>query len=206
MSLLLPLSKFFDAWRELDAIDKEQSTAKNNKDRKAGRLNKGTQEHLNGIVRRDRNNDRVTIIRTKHLYNVQKASLPITTRGSNSVTKKPVLIRRYIEVLRTPGSLWEDKGWQKNGNTCTGFYSCDGRRWYGEIVWGLSGLTNCTIYDPPSELSKHKHSACFAHRGNGKWSVHFSTPPQSIDSTIMTVEKILNECLYAQRNRKGGRT
>lgn len=97
------------------------------------------------------------------------------------------------EVRREASTYWEDKGWVKSGETFSGHYGTNGKRWSGAIAWNRHGFKCCLILDPPRELWKHPHARCFYYVGNRWYAVHFSTRPRTPDAAIIAVERILDE-------------
>ncbi len=140
----------------------------------------------------DNTEQKVTVTGTRPIsIPGQILSHVVICEPTSTIPAAPILVEpeKPIAIARKPTSLWEDKGWQRTGDTYTGFFSNNRRRWYGEIKWGRNGLRDCFIFNPPQELSRHEHWCCFSHKGNGKYAVHFSTPPRNVDAAIMNVEK-----------------
>jgi len=119
-----------------------------------------------------------------------------STRSSVTSSKTivaPQTRRRTARVRRDPTTYWQDKGWIKSRDTYNGFFSVNGQRWPGVIKWHKLGLRDCHISNPPAGLWEHLHASCFSHIGKGKYSVHFTRQPQTVDAAIVTVERILAE-------------
>ena len=116
-----------------------------------------------------------------------------SSRASCPIIVEPQWHPGIVEVTREPSFYWEDKGWQRQGDTYLGHFGTNSRRCPGIIIWDKQGLRDCYISNPPHELWKHPHAPCFCYVGDGKYSVHFSSRPQTVDAAIITVERILKE-------------
>ncbi|MFC1865143.1 hypothetical protein ACFLYB_00305 [Chloroflexota bacterium] len=98
-----------------------------------------------------------------------------------------------IPVVRQQTAYWEDKGWSRSRQAYSGYFGSNGYRCPGWIGWSKRGLRYCYIKKPPRGLWNHSHRGCFSHIGEEVYSVHFQEKPETIDATIMSVEKILSE-------------
>jgi len=120
----------------------------------------------------------------------------------------PAKKRELITVQRDTRSYVEQQGW-------TGM---NARLWQLLPVWGelrgyyrtrygsfkgkitIQGFTSkFYIYDPPSELRSYSHWSCFNIQPDGSYFVHFTTPPQDIDSGIMMIERIIVEAYTGRK-------
>lgn len=104
----------------------------------------------------------------------------------------------HLEVLAVkpkPNPVWQEKGWTRvdNGTYC-GFFEVPNRgKWNGEVQFGRSGFKAIYICDPPQVIRRHSKWTCFAHCGNGWYTVHMHKLPRNADEAILNVERILNE-------------
>ncbi len=134
-------------------------------------------------------------VRAGHIV-VEPQSGTVLRRVSQTIAVEPDRRRGSMtEVMREPTSYWEDKDWVRSGDTYAGYFGTNGTRWPGAIIWDRHGLRGCFISNPPHELWKHQHAPCFCYIGDGRYAVHFSKRPQTLDGAIMTVERILSEAV-----------
>ena len=133
---------------------------------------------------------------------------PILIKASTSVAIRPsgddaIKIERALTVKVKPPrrGAWDERGWSKSSvgkkETYEGFYQVGKRRFQGRIEIGVwVNRISMYIHDPPSEIKKHEHRACFQLVKNGWFLLHWSTPAQSVDDAILYMEKILWESLH----------
>ncbi|MEW6686069.1 MAG: hypothetical protein AB1393_07685 [Candidatus Edwardsbacteria bacterium] len=127
-------------------------------------------------------------------------------------TKKVEIIRtkRYEKALflnkRSGLPYWMRSGWIQTKEGYKGWYRTKFGRWKGLIQRDYGDSYSFYIFDPPSELKESPHWACFSHKGNGKYHVHFQQKPDSIGDGIITIEKLITEAFTINNNResKGG--
>lgn len=99
---------------------------------------------------------------------------------------------RHVEIDRR--SLWEQRGWQREGKKLRGAFRTALGSLSGDIDL-RQGWPEFYIRNPPAALLAGRHGACFRDRGNGHYFVHFNVAAESIDGGIATIERLLEETL-----------
>ena len=113
--------------------------------------------------------------------------------------RKLIPFRRPLVIKRSAKTYLTEQGWRltyENGKPqLEGFY----RSRYGSFAGRIQNLDSAKpsffIKDPPKELDRHSHRACFTERpniGKGWYSVHWSTLPRDLDSGVLHIEEVLN--------------
>jgi hypothetical protein len=102
-----------------------------------------------------------------------------------------------VRVLGTSQNIkyWEEQGWKLKGYTLEGWYRNMRAAFRGHIKLYDSGDHQYFVVDPPPQLQKHSHGACFRYQGNGTYWVHFNKKPSNVDEGIQTIEVILREAI-----------
>ncbi|MBI5806285.1 hypothetical protein HZA73_09585 [candidate division TA06 bacterium] len=134
-----------------------------------------------------------------------------------TVTHSGVTETRKVEVVRTRTydktlflkkrsglPYWMKAGWFQTNDGYNGWYRTKYGSWKGYIHRDYQDSYSYFIIDPPSEVKNGSHGACFSHRGNGKYQVHFSVKPTDIGDGILTVERLISES-FGQKNHKAHR-
>lgn len=96
-------------------------------------------------------------------------------------------------VKRNIAPLWQERNWNKQGNTYKGFFRTKYGSYKGEIIVRYQGLIQFYIFNPPKCLAQHSHFACFIPKEGKKYEIHFSTKARTLDEGIMSIEKIITE-------------
>jgi hypothetical protein len=107
--------------------------------------------------------------------------------------------RSNIVVQPEYRPYWEMQDWKASGDRLTGEYRTPLGSSVGYIKHYKSREPLFYIVNPPKQLSRHRHHACFRDRGKGHVWVHFGTKPTNPDSGIREIEKILAEALRLPR-------
>ena len=107
-------------------------------------------------------------------------------------------IRPRIKGAGREHPYWQEHGWSKSGKGYSGYFATDYGRWIGTIKESYIG-NNYFIIDPPDTLLNGSHSACFTHKGKGRYFIHFSRKPKDISSGIITIENLISESFRAER-------
>lgn len=99
-----------------------------------------------------------------------------------------------------PQPLWHARGWRKasNAKEYSGHFASAGRTWRGLVEEPYPGGFRAYIWHPPLEEIRRNtiHSPCFSRNGDGgRYHVHFSQAPRSLDQAITSVELVLAEAL-----------
>lgn len=110
------------------------------------------------------------------------------------------LIRRGLPLVmpRREDPLWSEKGWRRTSQGFEGFYRAGGRQWRGLIVSPYPGSFEAYIWHPPlADLERRtSHRYCFQGSGvGGRYKVHFSAMPVSLDHAIAAVEAVLSQAV-----------
>ena len=134
------------------------------------------------------------------------APAPHTSGGAGMLGRLKRLFgeRRFTEktttpVLVTPKVLpaWRQKGWkQVSQGVYEGFYATPYGTRKGRVVFQRDGsFRRVLIWDPPKELklSGHPHAICFTRVEGNVFEIHQSEPPVSLDSAILTTERLFQE-------------
>jgi hypothetical protein len=113
--------------------------------------------------------------------------LPTPERFSQPVGVPDNLVRRRARTL------WQERGWRKDGQRLVGYYRTRFGACRGEIVERYLGRADFYIFNPPEGLQRHSHAPCFHSQGRGKYQVHFSKEARTPDEGIMAIEQILTQ-------------
>jgi hypothetical protein len=115
--------------------------------------------------------------------------------------QKLLPFRRPLVIKRSAKTYLKEQGWlltyEKGKPELHGWYRCKYGSYYGMIQNLDSTKPGFFIKDPPQELDTHTHRACFTERptiGKGWYSVHFSLLPRDLDSGVLHIEGVLDEC------------
>ena len=106
-------------------------------------------------------------------------------------------IRHHRVEVKPQSSLWQDRGWVKNGNKWCGVYCVGRRSWQGSAVPTRGGALDMYIQDPPRSLLNGPHGRCYVYKGNdkGHW-VHFdSRTPKNLSQAIGAIEYHISHAL-----------
>jgi hypothetical protein len=114
--------------------------------------------------------------------------------------KKLLSFKKPVAIKRSAKTYIREQGWrltyeQREGQF-EGFYRSRYGSYAGKIQNLASSKPSFFIKDPPRELDRHSHRACFTERpnmGKGWYSVHFSILPRDLDSGVLHIEGVLNE-------------
>lgn len=102
-----------------------------------------------------------------------------------------------IKVERRVIPYWQERGWTRDGNRYTGSYRTVHGSFYGYADENSRGHFRFFVFQPPQQMERHSHWACFQNRGDGWYEVHMSRQPRDVSSGIMSIERILHEALEA---------
>ncbi len=116
------------------------------------------------------------------------SSSPRTTRvrGPNG--------RFVVQVPRNTKQLYEERGWNLRGIELSGYYRTRFGAFKGRIDRALSRPV-FFIVDPPSELIRGPHSACFTEVGRKEFRIHWSSKPIDCNTGILYMERCISEAL-----------
>jgi hypothetical protein len=117
--------------------------------------------------------------------------LPNSIRDLVSRMERPHSPRETVERREIP--YWQQRGWQRQGDTFTGTYQTAFASFIGQVVRTGTFSYEFMLYNPSMQIQNHSHWACFAHQGNDWYLVHMSRRARDIDSGIMTIERLIIE-------------
>lgn len=105
-------------------------------------------------------------------------------------------------VLPPPRGAWDERGWTRRTESgreiYEGFFQVGPRRFRGRIQAEHGGnRVSAYIHNPPPEIKRHRHSACFQQGGVGTgWFIlHWHRAPTNVDDAILYMENVLYESL-----------
>ena len=98
-----------------------------------------------------------------------------------------------IRVERQQIPYWQERGWDRKGNTYNGSYQTRYGAFWGEIRQHLGDDIDFYLYQPSDEIRRCGHWACFQHRGNDWYLVHMGRRPKDVSSGVMTIERLITE-------------
>ncbi|MGA2435528.1 MAG: hypothetical protein ABSG25_09605 [Bryobacteraceae bacterium] len=100
-----------------------------------------------------------------------------------------------VTVRRREIPYWQQQGWTQSGNRYSGSYQTAFGAFQGIADEHGRGFFRFYVHQPPREMERHGHWACFQNRGEGWYEVHMARMPRDIGSGIMSIERILSEAL-----------
>jgi len=98
-----------------------------------------------------------------------------------------------IPVQRREIPYWEERGWNRRGNTYNGTYQTRYGAFWGEINQHSATDIEFYLYQPSDEIRRCSHWACFQHRGNDWYLVHMGRRPKDVSSGILAIERLVTE-------------
>lgn len=125
----------------------------------------------------------------------------VSVRPSSSA---PAVIRPAVTVRVEPPKrgAWAERGWRSRVDGRMHVYEGDyqvGRRSFrGRVqIDARSGKITAYIHNPPPEIKRHPHGACFQQYGIGSgWFIlHWRRPARNVDDAILYMERVLDESL-----------
>jgi hypothetical protein len=102
-----------------------------------------------------------------------------------------------VPIERRQIPYWQERGWNRNGNTYTGSYQTRYGAFWGEITQHSGNDIDFFLYQPSDEIRSCGHWACFQHRGNEWYLVHMGRRPRDVSSGIMVIERLITEAYAA---------
>jgi hypothetical protein len=103
------------------------------------------------------------------------------------------IARTQVVVEPKYRPYWQMQDWTPDGDRLIGEYKTPLGSFVGYVNNYRSRRPQFFIVNPPKQLSRHPHHACFQRKGNGHSWVHFGTKPRNPDSGIREIER------YSQR-------
>jgi len=98
-----------------------------------------------------------------------------------------------VAVQRREIPYWQERGWNRAGNTFTGSYQTRYSAFCGQIVEHSANSIDFYLYQPSEEIRSCSHWACFQHRGNDWYLVHMGRRPKDVSSGILAIERLITE-------------
>jgi len=126
----------------------------------------------------------------------------ITTVTARSTVVIPINPVRAESVDRPPRLAWDERGWtrQQDGDAevYDGYYQVGDRSFRGRIKVGRRNRIQAYIHEPPEEIRRHRHHACFQQYGTGTgWYIlHWQRAPQNVDEALLYFEQVLDESIH----------
>ena len=108
-------------------------------------------------------------------------------------------ITHSTPIRRLPLPYWQEAGWSKNGNIYQGNYQTRYGAYQGWIEERSPRQISFFILEPPQEVLRSSHGACFQPRNDRWFNVHMSTPPKDVSSGIVAVERLVSDCFRNAR-------
>ena len=96
---------------------------------------------------------------------------------------------------------WDERGWvrrhERGLEIFEGQYQVGTRRFTGRIEIGRWRSISAFVHNPPKEIRRHRHRACFQQVGigTGWFRLHWSRSPRNVDEAILYFEQVLDESL-----------
>jgi hypothetical protein len=128
----------------------------------------------------------------KH-FGSRPAPRAVTISSGSSRITHPTPIRRL------PLPYWQEAGWSKKANVYQGNYQTRYGAYQGWIEERSPHQISFFILEPPREVLRSSHGACFQPRNDRWFNVHMSTPPKDVSSGIVAVERLVSECFRNAR-------
>lgn len=109
----------------------------------------------------------------------------------------PHLHKKETKLLKTGKACpyWQENGWKKSGKLYNGCYKTLHGKWDGAVRENFFNNLSFFIFNPPKKLKDGNHGACFSHKGNGSYSIHFSEKPRNVSEGIIAVEMLVAEAI-----------
>lgn len=147
-----------------------------------------------------------TLIRPTHPIVIKPSAEAYVVRPSSvtQIVPSDVAVLRVVPVeaatVRPPDrGAWDERGWIRKRDRgleiYEGQYQIGTRRFTGRIEVERRGRISAFIHNPPKEIRRHRHRACFQQVGvgTGWFRLHWSRSPQNVDEAILYFERVLDE-------------
>ena len=138
-------------------------------------------------------------IRPQALFVVRPSEVArITVRPTMTTTIAPT----RPETIHSPArGVWDERGWTRRRDSSNevyeGEYQVGDRRFRGRIEVGRNNRIQAFIHEPPGEIRRHRHHACFQQYGirTGWFLLHWRRSPRNVDEALLYFEQILDESI-----------
>ncbi len=128
---------------------------------------------------------------------------------ANSVLIRPAAISAIRVAPSRPTTVrppnrgaWDERGWSRSADhrreVYEGTYQVGTRRFRGRVEQDVRGRQIVAyIHNPPAEIKRHRHGACFQQNGigTGWFRLHWRRSPRNVDEAILYMEQVLDESL-----------
>jgi hypothetical protein len=161
------------------------------------------------------NENPVTIINSTQAIVIKPPTVIIKIRPSQMIVVKPapaaiiqpkmaavfrVQPAKAVTVSPPERGAWDERGWTRatrgGRDIYEGYYLVGTRRFRGRIESHNDRQKIAAyIYNPPREVKRHRHGACFQLVKDGWFYLHWSRPARSVDDAILYMERVLDESL-----------
>lgn len=98
-----------------------------------------------------------------------------------------------VRVTRRQVPYWQERGWINQGHRYGGNYQTPYGAFQGSAEQRGSQFFRFYVFDPPEELSRHRHWTCFIPRGQDSYEIHLARQPADVSSGIMAIERLITE-------------
>lgn len=116
-------------------------------------------------------------------------------RTEESRTTATQAVSRRTTVRPDSRSLYEVRGWRRNGDKLVGAFRTPRGSIAGEISLASPHHPDFFVINPPKSILNGSHGACFRQRGGKRYFVHFAQSTPEIDGGIVAIEKLLAKSL-----------
>jgi hypothetical protein len=106
---------------------------------------------------------------------------------------------KAVQIRPPRRGAWDERGWtirlDRSKELYEGHYQVGSRRFYGRVEKERSGKITAYIHNPPAEIRRHRHHACFQQVGvgTGWFLLHWRRAPKNVDGAILYMEQVLDE-------------
>ena len=132
---------------------------------------------------------------------VVKRSAPTVVSRVSVATVGRIPAETIVSPVR---SAWDEKGWtrrrEQDKDVYEGSYQVGKRRFRGRIEVGRRNRIRAYILNPPAEIRRHRHRACFQQVGIGTgWQcLHWQRSPRTVDEALLYFEQVLDESIHGR--------
>jgi hypothetical protein len=121
----------------------------------------------------------------------------IQPKAVDVITVRPP---ELVTVTPPQRGAWDERGWTRTvggrREIYEGFFTVGTRQFRGRIETRNRGRNvEAYIYDPPREIKRHRHGACFQLVSDNWFYLHWSRPARNVDDAILYMERVLDESL-----------
>lgn len=126
---------------------------------------------------------------------------PIAATMVRPAAVTPIMPVRSETVQPPQRGAWDERGWTRrldgDREVYEGQYQVGGRRFRGRVEVGRRRHIQAYVYDPPREIRRHRHHACFQQFGvgTGWYILHWQRSPRNVDEALLYFEQILDESI-----------